>query len=121
MNSISTKAKIGNNVKIDSFTTIHEDVEIGKNSWIGSNVTIFPGARIGENCKIYPGSVIASTPQDLKFNNDEKTKAKIGDNSIIREYVTINKGTSATKKTDCPDSSIKLLLMSISIGREMIA
>ncbi len=99
MNSINTKAKIGKNVKIDSFTTIHEDVEIGKNSWIGSNVTIFPGARIGENCKIYPGSVIASTPQDLKFNN-EKTIAKIGDNSIIREYVTINKGTSATKKTE---------------------
>ena len=99
MNSISTKAKIGKNVKIDSFTTIHEDVEIGKNSWIGSNVTIFPGARIGENCKIYPGSVIASNPQDLKFNN-EKTIAKIGDNSIIREYVTINKGTAATKKTE---------------------
>ena len=95
MNNISSKAKIGKNVQIDSFTTIHEDVEIGDNSWISSNVTIFPGARIGQNCKIYSGSVIASTPQDLKFNN-EKTLAKIGDNSIIREYVTISRGTSAT-------------------------
>ena len=98
-NIINQKARIGKNVKIDPFTIIHEDVEIGEGSWIGSNVTIFPGARIGKNCQIYPGSVIASSPQDLKFNN-EKTIAKIGDNSIIREYVTINKGTAATKKTE---------------------
>ena len=99
MNIINPNAKIGKNVKIDSFTTIHEDVEIGEGSWIGSNVTIFPGARIGNNCKVYPGAVIASTPQDLKFNN-EKTIAKIGDNSIIREFVTINRGTAVTKKTE---------------------
>ena len=98
MNIINPKAKIDENVKIDSFSIIHEDVEIGKNSWIGSNVTIFPGARIGKNCKIYPGSIISSDPQDLKYNN-ENTSVIIGDNTIIREYVTINKGTEATGQT----------------------
>ena len=98
MNIINPKAKIDENVKIDSFSIIHEDVEIGKNSWIGSNVTIFPGARIGKNCKIYPGSIISSDPQDLKYNN-ENTSVIIGDNTIIREYVTINKGTDATGQT----------------------
>ena len=88
------EAKIGNNVKISNFTTIYEDVVIGDNTWIGPNVTIFPGARIGKNCKIFPGSVIAAIPQDLKFNG-EYTTVEIGDNNVIRECCTINRGTSA--------------------------
>jgi len=98
MNIINPKAKIGENVKIDPFSIIHDNVVIGENSWIGSNVTIFPGAKIGKNCKIYPGAIIASDPQDLKYNN-ELTKVIIGDNTIIREYVTINKGTNSTNQT----------------------
>ena len=92
------EAKIGNNVKISNFTTIYEDVVIGDNTWIGPNVTIFPGARIGKNCKIFPGSVIAAIPQDLKFNG-EYTTVEIGDNNVIRECCTINRGTSASGKT----------------------
>lgn len=91
-------AKIGQNVTISNFTTIYEDVVIGDNTWIGPNVTIFPGARIGKNCKIFPGSVIAAIPQDLKFNG-EYTTAEIGDNNVIRECCTINRGTSASGKT----------------------
>lgn len=92
------EAKIGNNVKISNFTTIYEDVVIGDNTWIGPNVTIFPGARIGKNCKIFPGTVIAAIPQDLKFNG-EYTTVEIGDNNVIRECCTINRGTSASGKT----------------------
>jgi UDP-N-acetylglucosamine acyltransferase len=85
-------AKIASNVVIEPFVTIHKDVEIGEGTWIGSSVTIMEGARIGKNCKIFPGSVIAAVPQDLKFEH-EKTTAVIGDNTTIREYVTINRGT----------------------------
>lgn len=91
-------AKIGNNVTICNFTTICDDVEIGDSTWIGPNVTIFPGARIGRNCKIFPGSVISAVPQDLKFNG-EYTTCEIGDNNVIRECCTINRGTSASGRT----------------------
>ncbi len=90
--SVDPNAKIAENVSIGPFTTIHGDVEIGEGTWISSNVTIFNGTRIGKNCKIYPGAVIASTPQDLKFEG-ETTYVKIGDNTDVRECVTISRGT----------------------------
>ncbi len=96
--SIHPGAKIGKEVTIDPFTTIHDDVEIGDGTWIGGNVTIFPGARIGKNCKIFPSSVISAVPQDLKFSGEPST-AEIGDDTIIREFVTINRGTKALGKT----------------------
>lgn len=96
--NIHPEAKIGKNVEIESFTTIHKDVEIGEGTWIGPNVTIFNGARIGKNCKIFPGSVISAIPQDLKFD-DEVTTTEIGDNCIIRECVTINRGTTDRNRT----------------------
>jgi UDP-N-acetylglucosamine acyltransferase len=95
---IDSKAKIGANVSIDAFSSIHQDVEIGEGTWIGSNVTIYPGARIGKNVRIFPGAVISAIPQDLKFGG-ETTTAEIGDNSTIRECVTINRGTSDKMKT----------------------
>ncbi|MFC3881915.1 acyl-ACP--UDP-N-acetylglucosamine O-acyltransferase [Algoriphagus namhaensis] len=92
MASVDPTAKLGANVIVDPFTMIHEDVVIGDNTWIGPNVTIFPGAQIGKNCKIFPGSVIAGIPQDLKFKGEESTVI-IGDNTTIRECVTISRGT----------------------------
>lgn len=92
MASVDPTAKLGKNVTVDPFTMIHEDVVIGDNSWIGPNVTIFPGAQIGKNCKIFPGSVIAGIPQDLKFKGEESTVI-IGDNTTVRECVTISRGT----------------------------
>lgn len=90
---IHPNAKIGKNVVIEPFSVIHEDVEIGDDTWIGSNVAIHDGARIGNRCRIFPGAVISSIPQDLKFKG-EKTYAYIGDDTMIREYVTVNRGTA---------------------------
>ncbi|SFU72154.1 acyl-[acyl-carrier-protein]--UDP-N-acetylglucosamine O-acyltransferase [Pustulibacterium marinum] len=91
-------AKIAKNVVIEPFATIHNNVVIGEGSWIGSNVTIMEGARIGKNCSIFPGAVISAPPQDLKYEGEETT-AEIGDNTTIRECVTINKGTVDRMKT----------------------
>jgi len=91
-------AKIAKNVVIEPFTTIHNDVVIGEGTWIGSNVTIMEGARIGKNVSIFPGAVISAIPQDKKFE-DEDTTTVIGDNTTIRECVTINRGTSDRMKT----------------------
>ncbi|GGH21247.1 acyl-ACP--UDP-N-acetylglucosamine O-acyltransferase [Sphingobacterium alkalisoli] len=95
---IHPEAKIAANVVIEPFSTIHKDVVIGEGTWIGSNVTIMDGARIGKNCKVFPGAVISGEPQDLKFEG-EITTAEIGDNTTIRECVTINRGTKDRYKT----------------------
>jgi len=85
-------------VVIEPFVTIHKDVVIGEGTWIGSNATIMNGARIGKNCRIFPGAVISAVPQDLKFGGED-TLVVIGDNTTIRECVTINRGTSDRKET----------------------
>ncbi|MGB0147233.1 MAG: acyl-ACP--UDP-N-acetylglucosamine O-acyltransferase [Flavobacteriaceae bacterium] len=98
-------AKIAKNVVIEPFTTIDNNVVIGEGTWIGSNVTIMEGARIGKNCNIFPGSVISAIPQDLKFKGEETT-AEIGNNTTIREYVTINRGTVDRGKTVVGDNCL---------------
>jgi UDP-N-acetylglucosamine acyltransferase len=89
---IDDNAKLAANVVVEPFTVIHKNVEIGEGTWIGSNVTIFEGTKIGQNCRIFPGAVIGAVPQDLKFDG-ENTTVTIGDNTTIRECVTINRGT----------------------------
>jgi len=90
--SVSPEAKIGEDVFIGPFSTIHDDVEIGARTKIHSNVSLYPGTRIGEDCEIFPGAVIGVIPQDLKFDG-EYTTVEIGDNTTIREHVTIHRGT----------------------------
>jgi UDP-N-acetylglucosamine acyltransferase len=117
MTHIDPKAKLGANVTIDPFTMIHENVEIGDNTWIGSNVTIYPGAKIGKNCKIFPGAVIAGIPQDLKFQGEDSTVI-IGDNSTIRECVTISRGT-VDKQTTVIGSNC-LLMAYVHIAHDCV-
>ncbi|MDR0811439.1 MAG: acyl-ACP--UDP-N-acetylglucosamine O-acyltransferase [Paludibacter sp.] len=95
---IHPDAKIDETVAIEPFVTIAKNVEIGAGTYIGSNVTILEGTRIGENCRIFPGAVIGAIPQDLKFRGED-TLAIIGDNTTLREYVTVNRGTAAKGKT----------------------
>lgn len=95
---IHPAAKIAPSVVIDPFVTIDANVEIGEGTRILSGVTIFEGTRIGRNCTIFPGAVIGAIPQDLKFRGEE-TYAIIGDNTTIRECVTVNRGTAARGKT----------------------
>ena len=96
--NIHPKAKIAGSAIIDSFVSISGDVEIGENTRIHSNVVIYDGARIGDNVTIFPGAVISAVPQDLKYQG-EKTIVQIGNGTVIREYVTVNKGTAAKMKT----------------------
>ncbi len=95
---IHPDAKIAPSVVIEPFVSIDKNVVIGDGTRIGSNVTIMEGVRIGKNCTIFPGAVIGAIPQDLKFRGEESL-AIIGDNTTIREYVTVNRGTIAKGKT----------------------
>jgi len=102
---VDPQAKIAENVEIGPFCTIHKDVEIGEGTVIYSNVTIMDGARIGKNCKIFPGAVISAIPQDLKFKG-EITTAVIGNNTTIRECVTVNRGTASKGTTIVGDNCL---------------
>ena len=98
MNYIHPNAKLHPTVTVGAFSCIYDDVEIGEGTVIDNNVTIYGGTRIGKNCHIYAGAVIGGDPQDLKFKG-EKTFAIIGDNTTIREFVTIHRGTASKGKT----------------------
>jgi UDP-N-acetylglucosamine acyltransferase len=89
---IHPEAKIGKKVVIEPYAYIAKNVEVGDGTWIGPHAILMDGARIGKKCQIFPGAVISGIPQDLKFAGEE-TIVEIGDNTTIREYVTINRGT----------------------------
>lgn len=95
---IHPEAVIGEGCEIGPFCYIDKNVVIGKNNHLMNSVTLLSGARIGDGNRIFPGAVIGAIPQDLKFKGEETT-AEVGDNNIIRENVTINRGTAAKGKT----------------------
>lgn len=89
---IHPEAQIHPSAVIEPFAYIEKDVVIGEGSWIGPHACIHNGARIGKNVRIFPGAAVSALPQDLKFDG-EVTTAEIGDNTVIREYVTVSRGT----------------------------
>ena len=91
---VDSKAEIHDGVKIGPFTVVEAGAVIGADTKLASHNYITQYARIGERCTIGHGTVIGNDPQDLKFK-DEKTWAKVGNDCMIREFVTINRGTSA--------------------------
>jgi len=121
--SISPDSTLGLNVQIGPFTTIHEDVVIGEGTKIHSNVSIYPGTRIGKNCEIFPGAVIGVIPQDLKFEG-EYTTVEIGDNTTIRECVTIHRGTKDRMTTKIGNNCLLMTYVHIAhdclIGNNVI-
>ena len=93
---IHKEANIGNNVTIGPYSVIGADVSIGQDTVIGNSVTITGNTSIGFNNKIFHSSSIGEAPQDKKYN-DEDTKLIIGNNNTIREFCTINRGTTQDK------------------------
>ncbi len=102
---VSDKADIGQNVSIGAFSIVEDDVVIGNNVEIRSSVTIANGSRIGNGCKIFTGAVISTEPQDLKFAG-ENTLAIIGNNTVVREYATVNRGTKETGRTQIGENCL---------------
>lgn len=90
---VSPQAALGENVSIGPYTVIEGDVVIGSGTNIGAHVYIDRYTRIGKDCSISPFAAIGTPPQDKKFTG-EKTEVVMGDENVIREYVTINRGTT---------------------------
>ncbi len=92
---VSPKAKLGKNIQVGPFAIIYDNVVIGDDCSIGPSVVIYDGARIGDRVKIFQSAAIANVPQDLKFDNEE-TYFYVGDDTVIREFATLHRGTKET-------------------------
>ena len=114
---ISKKCKIGNNVLIGPYCIIENDVKIGDNTTIDSHTIVKKHTTIGSGCNIFSHSVIGEIPQDKKYAG-EKTKLIIGDNTVIREFCTVNRGTEETKLTKIGNNC--LLMAYVHIGHDCI-
>ncbi|MDH7515789.1 MAG: acyl-ACP--UDP-N-acetylglucosamine O-acyltransferase [Bacteroidota bacterium] len=95
---VSPKARIAEDATIGPFAIVRDDVDIGPGSSIGPHCLIDDGARIGSNVVIHQGTVVSTPPQDLKYRG-EKTELFIGDGTMVREYCTLNRGTSHSLKS----------------------
>lgn len=91
-------ALLGENVSIGPFSIINKDVIIGDDSTVASHVVIQTGTRIGKKCRVFSGAVLGTDPQDLKYAG-EKTTLEIGDETTMREFCTLNRGSSHRLKT----------------------
>ena len=89
---VSEKAILGSNVTIGPYCIINDNVKIGNNVNLMAHIYVDGNTIIGDNCRFFPYCSIGTSPQDLKYKG-EKSKLKIGDNNIFREYVTVNPGT----------------------------
>ena len=115
--NIDPNAKLGKKVTVEAFATIEADVEIGEGTWVGPNAVVLRGTKIGNNCKIFPGAVVGGVPQDLKYEGEDSI-LEVGNNVIIREYATINRGTSANYKTHIMDNC--LLMAYVHVAHDCI-
>lgn len=95
---VDPKAELSESVSVGPYSIINPDVVIGKGTQIGSHVLIDSGTTVGKNCKIHQGAILGTPPQDLKFGG-EKTCLRIGDNTVIREYASLNRGTKMRGET----------------------
>ncbi len=114
---IDPEAKIGQNCEIGAFAYIDKNVVIGDNCVIMPHASVLYGTRMGNNNRIFHGAVIGGVPQDLKFRGEDTT-CEIGDNNMIRENVTINRGTASRGKTVV--GSNNLFMENSHIGHDCI-
>ncbi len=116
-------AVLGKDVEIGPFSIINDDVVIGEGCKIASHVLIDSGSRLGKNVSVFNGAVLGTAPQDLKYKG-EKTYLEVGDNTIIREFVTLNRGTDRSFKTIVGQNCLLMAYVHVAhdcvIGSEVI-
>ena len=95
---VNPEAKLGENLSVGPYAVIESDVEIGNDCVIGPHAVLYAGARIGNRVKISQGASVANLPQDLKFSG-EPTLFIIGDDTVVREFATLHRGTKETGRS----------------------
>lgn len=102
---VDPSAELQDGVAVGPFTVIGPGVTIGEGTRIGSHVLIDRDTTIGSECLIHHGAVLGSDPQDLKYAG-EPTRLLVGDRTVIREYTTLNRGTTALGYTTVGDDCL---------------
>lgn len=95
---VDPEAELGEGVVVGPWAMVGPRVRIGDGTELGPRVTIERDTVIGEDCHVHNGAVLGTDPQDLKFQG-ERTLLEIGDRTVIREFATLNRGTSASGRT----------------------
>jgi UDP-N-acetylglucosamine acyltransferase len=95
---IDSSAEIADDVDVGAFASVGENCTIGAGSVIGTRAVLERNVHVGTNVKVGVGTVLGGDPQDLKYKG-EPTTVEIGDGTVIREYTTINRGTTQSFKT----------------------
>lgn len=95
---IDPTAQLGADVSVGPYSIIGPHVTVGEGSSIAAHAVLERSTRVGVGVKIGYGTIIGNDPQDLKYKGED-TWVEIGDGTIIREYCTLNRGTTATGKT----------------------
>ena len=95
---VSPRAELGDDVEIGPFAIVGPDVTVGPRSRIAARATLEQNVRLGADCLVGTGSILGGAPQDLKYAGEE-TWVEIGDHSVVREYCTINRGTTQSRRT----------------------
>jgi UDP-N-acetylglucosamine acyltransferase len=114
---VHPNAKLGHDVNIGPFTIIGPNVSLGPECQIGSSVVIEGNTTLGRGNKVFSGAIIGTEPQDLKYN-DEISYVEIGDNNVIREFVTINLATTPEGVTKIGSNC--LLMAYVHVAHECI-
>jgi UDP-N-acetylglucosamine acyltransferase len=96
---VDASAVLADDVEVGPYTVIGPNVRIGAGTVIGPHVHIVRDTTVGDNCRVHHGAALGGDPQDLKYAN-EPTQLVVGSNTVIREFVTLNRGTSAHGKTE---------------------
>ena len=91
---VSAGAKLSSGVVIGPYSVVDESVTLGDNVRVGAHCVITGQTTLGRNCKVYSGAVVGSAPQDKKYSADDNVFLNVGENNVIREFVTINLGTA---------------------------
>ena len=95
---VDPSASLDPGVEIGPWAIVGPNVRIGSGTRLGPNAMVERNTTIGTNCRIHKGAVLGTDPQDLKFG-EEETELLVGDRTVIREYATLNRGTSASGRT----------------------
>jgi len=104
--SVHPTAEFESGVRIGPYSVIGENVRIGRDTQIASHVVIGPWTTLGRECNVFQFASVGAPPQDLGYKG-EKTEVILGDNNVIREFVTIHRATTkAARKTVCGNNNL---------------
>ncbi len=121
---VGSSAKLGEGVEVGPFAIIEDGAELGPNVKVWSHAHIMGGTTIGESSQVHMGAVVGHAPQDLTFDEKQKTCLKIGKRTIIREYATIHRatkeGSATTVGDDCYIMAVSHIGHDCQIGNRVI-